>query len=93
MVQYTCEAENCSFKTENINSEALLLQMITSHRQDKHSNQAPAMNSDRAARPEKPSITTNMTPYQWVNILKYWELYKEAARIVNDSDKRTHLLT
>ena len=93
MVQYTCEAENCSFKTENINSEALLLQMITSHRQDKHSNQAPAMNSDRAARPEKPSITTNMTPYQWVNTLKYWELYKEAARIVNDSDKRTHLLT
>ena len=94
MVVYTCEAENCTFKTQNITSEELLLQMITSHRQDKHGSQgATAMNTDRAARPERPSITSNMTPYQWVSTVKYWELYKNAARITTDSDKRTHLLT
>ena len=93
MVVYTCEAENCTFKTEDITSEALLLQMITNHRQDKHGNPgATAMISDRAARPEKPSITTNMTSYQWINTVKYWELYKKAARITYESDKITHLI-
>ena len=93
MVVYTCEAENCTFKTADITSEALLLEMITNHRQNKHGNLgATAMITDRAARPEKPSITVNMTPYQWATTVKYWELYKKAARITYESDKITHLI-
>ena len=94
MVVIACDAENCTFKTQDLSSEELLLKLISNHREDRHVGLGhTTTNIDRAARPEKPVITANMTPLQWANTEKYWTLYKKASRISSESDRTTHLLT
>ena len=89
MVILKCPAENCTFQTEDYTEAVLAATMLSSHVTISHSNQPAPV--DKAARVEKPSISTEMTTRAWVNTVRYWKIYKKAANL-KESELATHLI-
>ena len=91
MVILECASETCQFKTLDIEAVAAAA-LLNNHNSTAHSNQGHANTQDRAARPVRPVITSEITPHQWANTERYWNVYKKAARL-NVGDTTTQLIT
>ena len=74
-------AEDCEFQTENYEEAVLAAAMMNNHIAVKHSN--PASTTGKAARVDKPSISSEMSPRTWLNTVRYWKIYKNAANLKN----------
>ena len=93
MVILSCASETCQFVTLDIEAVAAAA-LLNNHSSTAHSNsnQGHANTQDRAARPVRPLITPEITPHQWANTERYWNVYKKAARL-NVGDTTTQLIT
>ena len=93
MVIISCISENCEFTTQDVGDSAagalINAHMMLSHN---NANQVPSNIQNRAQRPERPTITTELTPQQWSNIIRYWKIYKKEARL-NETNITTQLIT
>ena len=93
MVVVSCTIDTCEFKTQVVGDQtgSILLShyIATEH---SNANQVSSNIQDRAQRPQRPIITTELTPQQWSNIIRYWKIYKKEARL-NTTNIITQLIT
>ena len=93
MVILECPAEACEFSTQDV-GEIAAAALLNCHNTISHSNtnQVSSNTQDRAQRPVRPTITTELTPQQWSNIIRYWKIYKKESRL-NPENVTTQLIT